>query len=63
MTRLERLKIWVDTLDPQKAKEILADCVDTLVDFEYVNFWETSKYPTWDGNGDRLDGLELEDED
>ena len=63
MKRLERLKLWVDTLTPEQTKTLLVECVDNLIDFEYVNFRETSKAPYWDGNGERLDGLEWEDED
>ena len=63
MKRLERLKLWADTLTPEQTKAILVECVDNLIDFEYVNFWETSKAPYWDGNGERLDGLEWEYED
>ena len=63
MKRLERLKMWVDTLTPEQTKALLVECVDNLIDFEYVNFYETSKSPYWDGNGERLDGLEWEDED
>lgn len=63
MTRIERLKIWADGLSPEKAKEILVECVDNLVDFEYVNFYDTTKAPYWDGNGERLDGEDWEDED
>lgn len=63
MKRLERLKLWVDTLTPEQTKALLVECVDNLIDFEYVNFYETSKAPYWDGNGERLDGLEWEDED
>ena len=63
MKRTERLKNWVDTLDPQMIKDLLVECVDNLVDFEYINFYEDSKSPYWDGNGERLDGTEDEDED
>ncbi|MCK9446285.1 hypothetical protein M0Q50_05275 [bacterium] len=63
MKRIERLKNWVDTLEPQMVKDLLVECVDNLVDFEYINFYEDSKSPYWDGNGERLDGTEDEDVD
>lgn len=63
MKRIERLKNWVDTLEPQMVKDLLVECVDNLVDFEYINFYEDSKSPYWDGNGERLDGTEDEDDD
>lgn len=61
MERLKRLKQWTETLTEEQAKEILTNCVDILVDFEYVSFYEFSKAPYWDGSGERLDGIEEEE--
>ncbi len=56
MKRIERLNQWVETLDSETIKKILVECVDNLIDFEYVKFYEDNKSPFWDGNGERLDG-------
>lgn len=62
MNRLERLEKWVYTLSPTQLKELLVETVDYCIDSEYVNFWDISESPTWDGNGERLDGKEDENE-
>ena len=61
MKRTERLKNWVDTLEPEMIKKLLVDCIDELIDAETINFYADSRAPYWDGNGERLDGIEDED--
>ena len=58
MTRRERLKVWASSLDESKIREILVECVDELIDAEVVSFYERTEHPYWDGNGERLDGVE-----
>ena len=63
MSRIERLKEWANGLDTEKLKEIVVECVDNLIDFEYVCFYESNKSPYWDTTGERLDGTEEDEED
>ena len=63
MTRRERLRVWADGLDYELSKDLLIECIDELIDSESISFWKDSKYPIWSGNGERLDGLETEEED
>lgn len=64
MSRTERLKQWIEGLDEQTKSSILLDTVNYLIDTQDVSFYESSDFPRWDGNGERLDGVEdLYDED
>jgi hypothetical protein len=63
MSRTERLKNWIRTLDSEKQIHLLAECIEELIDAETVNFYEDTKVPYWDGNGERLDGSEWEEDE
>jgi hypothetical protein len=63
MSRRERLKIWIETLEIDQIKDLLVECVDELIDAQIINFYTDTKVPYWDGNGERLDGTEYEEED
>lgn len=58
MSQEERLKEWIDGLDPETIKKIAVECVSELILTESVNFYEDAKAPYWDASGDRLDGSE-----
>jgi len=55
-SKTERLQNWVDTLDIQTLKSLLVECVDELILAETVCFYDDTKVPYWDGNGENLDG-------
>lgn len=66
MSQEQRLKDWIDGLDPDTIKKITLECVSELILTESVNFYESSKAPYWDATGERLDGSEesvYEDDD
>ena len=63
MSRTERLKSWINTLSEDQKDKILLELVDYAIDSEYVNFYETTKAPYYDGDGERLDGLDWEEEE
>ena len=63
MTRQERLKVWIETLNEEQKDKIILELTDFAIDAEYVGFYETTKSPYYDNTGDRLDGLDLEDGD
>ena len=63
MNRTERLKEWIKTLTNEQKDKIILELTDFAITAEEVGFYETTKSPYWDNTGDRLDGLELEDED
>lgn len=56
MTRRERLKNWIDGLDPEKIKEIAIECIDELIDTETIKFYDNTKVPYWDATGEAIDG-------
>ncbi len=62
-SRTERLQKWIETLSTKQMKKILLETVDFCIDAEMVAFYESSKTPYWDNTGERLDGLEDEEED
>ena len=63
MKRQERLKVWIKTLNEEQKDKIILELTDFAIDAEYVGFYETTKSPYYYNTGDRLDGLDLEDED
>ena len=63
MSRRERLKEWIKTLNEEQKDKIILELTDFAIDAEEVSFYESTKAPYWDNSGDRLDGLELEDEE
>jgi hypothetical protein len=50
------LKKWLATLSTEQIKAITLDCLEELILTETVRFWDESKAPYWDSNGERLDG-------
>ena len=56
MSRTERLKVWVETLNEEQLKNIVLELTDYSIDSEYVNFFEEAKVPSYDGDGETLDG-------
>jgi hypothetical protein len=60
MNRTKRLKEWIKTLSEEQKDKILLDLVGYAIDSEYVNFYETTEAPYYDGDGERLDGIEWE---
>ena len=63
MTRQERLKKWIKTLNEEQKDNIILELTDFAIDAEYVGFYDTTKVPYYDNTGDRLDGTEYDDED
>lgn len=63
MKRRERLRVWIESLDPSEIVDIAIECIDELIDAEIVVFYDGTKVPYWEGNGERLDGTEFEDGD
>ena len=63
MTRQERLKEWIKTLNEEQKDTIILELTDFAIDAEYVGFYDTTKVPYYDNTGERLDGTEYEYED
>lgn len=63
MSRTERLKEWIKTLNEEQKDKIILELTYFAIDAEEVGFYESTKAPYWDNSGDRLDGIELDEED
>ena len=63
MTRRERLKEWIKTLNEEQKDTIIVELTDFSIDAEYVGFYDTTKVPYYNHTGERLDGTECDDED
>ena len=61
MSKTERLKAWAETLNRTQLEDIIVELTYFAIEAEYINFWEDSKVPIWDGTGETLDGTELEE--
>jgi len=48
--------MWIDSLDPQKVKEIAIECVLELILVDTLCFYDDTKVPYWDATGETLDG-------
>lgn len=59
----DQLRHWFESLEQSKQIDIALECIEELILTESINFWETSKVPTWDVNGERLDGLEFDEDE
>jgi len=59
----DQLRKWFENLEHSKQVDIALECIKELILTESINFYETTKVPSWDVSGDRLDGSEFEDED
>jgi hypothetical protein len=53
-----RLQIWADSLSKEKAKEILVELTEKLIESEDIRFSEDNKSPYWEACGDNIDGTE-----
>lgn len=58
MTRRERLKKWIKTLNKKQIEKVIIDLVEYGIDSEEVSFWESSEKPYYSNSGDYLDGSE-----
>lgn len=56
MTRKERLKKWIKTLNKKQIEKVILDLVEYGIDSEEVRFWESSERPYYSNSGDNLDG-------
>lgn len=63
MTKTERLKEWIKTLNNEQKDNIILELTDFAIDAEYVKFYDDTKVPYFDGDGENIDGTESEDED
>lgn len=55
---IERLKVWVDSLDKEQLRKIVLETVEFCVDSEEVSFYSSTTSPYWSNSGERLDGLQ-----
>ena len=58
-----RLKEWADTLSPEQLKELVITLTEELIMAETICFYNDTKVPYWDANGDNIDGSERVHED
>jgi hypothetical protein len=63
MTKRERLKEWIKTLNEEQKDNVILELTDFAIDAEYVKFYDDTKVPYYDNTGERLDGTEYDDED
>jgi hypothetical protein len=63
MRKIERLKEWIKTLNNEQKENIILQLTDFAIDAEYVKFYDNTKVPYFDGDGENIDGTEREDED
>lgn len=63
MNRSEKIEKFIETLTVEKKNELLAECIDLLIDGETIGFRTGNDVPHWDGNGENIDGTESASED
>lgn len=63
MTKEERIKAWLDNLNPEKIKDIAMECILELILIDTLCFYDDTKVPYWDATGDTLDGSSNYDEE
>lgn len=63
MSRVERLKEWIKTLNDEQKESVILELTIFAIDGEFVCFYDDTKVPYYDGNGENIDGTEREDED
>jgi hypothetical protein len=65
MTKTERLKEWIKTLNNEQKDNVILELTEFAIDAEYVKFYDDTKVPYFDGNGENIDGTgtETTDED
>jgi len=56
MTKRERLKEWIKTLNEEQKENVILELTDFAIDAEYVNFYDDTKVPYFDGDGENIDG-------
>ena len=56
MTKRERLKEWIKTLNEEQKESIILELTDYAIDAEYVNFYNDTKVPYFDCTGENIDG-------
>ncbi len=62
-TRWDRLTEWSKTLSEEQMRMLVVELTDYAIDSEYVNFYDDTKVPYWDGNGEHIDGTVRPDEE
>ena len=63
MGKHERLKNWIDTLNPEQMKKVILELTDFAIDAEEVSFWTDTTAPYWSNSGENLDGTDRKSED
>ena len=58
MTKRERLKDWIKTLNEEQKDKVILELTDFAIDAEYVKFYDDTKVPYFDGDGENIDGTE-----
>lgn len=58
----DKLRWWFENLDQSKQVDIALECIEELIIGQSVCFYETTKVPYWECNGESLDGSELEED-
>ena len=61
-SRRTRLSKQITTLSDDEKDNIILELVDYAIDAEYVCFWDDTIAPYYDGDGERLDGVERTEE-
>lgn len=57
----DELRLWFENLEQSKQIDIALECIEELIITETINYYEDTKVPYWDVNGERLDGLERDE--
>jgi hypothetical protein len=57
-TQYKKIQDWANSLSEDKARELLADLVERLIETEEIGFSEDRNTPHWDANGENIDGTE-----
>ena len=63
MSKRERLKEWIKTLNEEQKDKVILELTDFAIDAEYVKFYDDTKVPYFDGDGENIDGTETKYED
>lgn len=58
MSRKERLKEWIKTLNEEQKDNVILNLTDFAIDAEEVSFYGTSKVPYYSNSGENIDGTE-----
>lgn len=60
MSKRERLKEWIKTLNEKQKENVILELTEFAIDAEYVKFYEDTKVPYFDGDGENIDGTKGE---